>query len=85
MCHFNLVVEELLHLDCKSIPDYVLKRYCRLSEHVKDFSRDLLDDDMIEKMQYDSLFIRLIADHIGGMTDQYASRTYKKLYYPDYI
>lgn len=67
------------------LPDYVLKRYCRLSENIKDFNRDLLDDDMIEKMQYDSLFIRLIADHIGGMTDQYASRTYKKLYYPDYI
>lgn len=67
------------------LPDYVLKRYCRLSENIKDFDRDLLDDDMIEKMQYDSLFIRLIADHIGGMTDQYASRTYKKLYYPDYI
>ena len=67
------------------LPDYVLKRYCRLSDQVKDFNRDLLDDDMIEKMQHDGLFIRLIADHIGGMTDQFASRTVKRLYYPDYI
>lgn len=67
------------------LPDYVLSRYFRLSSDIKDFNRDLLNDKVIEEMQKDSLFIRLIADHIGGMTDQYASRTYKKLYYPDYI
>lgn len=67
------------------LPDYVLKRYCRLSGQVKDFNRDLLNDCMVEKMQHDGLFIRLIADHIGGMTDQFASRTVKRLYYPDYI
>ena len=67
------------------LPDYVLGRYFRLSSGIKDFNRDLLSDQKIEEMQKDKLFIRLIADHIGGMTDQYASRTYKKLYYPDYI
>lgn len=67
------------------LPDYVLSRYFRLANRVEPFSRDWFTDDRIEEIQKDKLFIRLIADHIGGMTDQYASRTYKKLYYPDYI
>lgn len=60
--------------------DYVLSRYFRLANRAEPFSRDWFTDKRINK-----LFVRLIADHIGGMTDQYASRTYKKLYYPDYI
>lgn len=67
------------------LPDYVLSRYFRLSNCMEPFSRDWFTDGRIERIQKDKLFIRLIADHIGGMTDQYASRTYKKLYYPDYI
>lgn len=67
------------------LPDYVLSRYFRLGNRTELFSRDWFTDDRIKKVQKDKLFIRLIADHIGGMTDQYASRTYKKLYYPDYI
>ena len=70
------------------LPDYVLSRYFRLADRTEPFSRDWLTDKTdkrIKAIQKDKLFIRLIADHIGGMTDQYASRTYKKLYYPDYI
>lgn len=67
------------------LPDYVLRRYFRLANRMEAFSRNRFNDDRIEEIQHDKLFIRLIADHIGGMTDQYASRTFKKLYYPDYI
>lgn len=67
------------------LPDYVLRRYFRLANCMEAFSRNRFNDDRIEEIQHDKLFIRLIADHIGGMTDQYASRTFKKLYYPDYI
>lgn len=67
------------------LPDYVLSRYFRLGNRTELFSRDWFTDDRIREIQKDKLFIRLIADHIGGMTDQYASRTYKNLYYPDYI
>jgi dGTPase len=31
------------------------------------------------------MFVRAIADHIAGMTDQFASREYQKLYLPDYV
>ncbi|WP_270380951.1 dGTP triphosphohydrolase [Mitsuokella multacida] len=67
------------------LPDYVLSRYFRLANRIETFSRNQLNDDRIEEIQHDKVFIRLIADHIGGMTDQYASRAFKKLYYPDYI
>lgn len=67
------------------LPDYVLRRYFRLANRMEALSRNRFNDDRIEEIQHDKLFIRLIADHIGGMTDQYASRTFKKLYYPDYI
>lgn len=77
---FKAFYQHLLEL-----PDYVLRRYFRLANRMEALSRNRFNDDRIEEIQHDKLFIRLIADHIGGMTDQYASRTFKKLYYPDYI
>lgn len=64
----------------KQLPDYMLKKYFKLKG--RSFSRVDMDDEELKK---DTMFIRMVADHIGGMTDQFASRTYKKLYYPDYI
>lgn len=37
-----------------------------------------------EKLRTDSYFIRIVCDHIAGMTDQFASREYRRLYLPDY-
>lgn len=64
----------------KQLPDYVLEKYFRLRGRT--FNRVDVDD---KQLRNDPMFIRMVADHIGGMTDQFASRTYKKLYYPDYI
>lgn len=64
----------------KQLPDYVLSKYFK----VKGQSFNRLNIHDVE-LQNDEIFIRMIADHIGGMTDQFASRTYKKLYFPDYI
>ena len=64
----------------KQLPDYVLEKYFRVKKGA--LNRADLDE---EALRADDIFIRMIADHIGGMTDQFASRTYKKLYYPDYI
>lgn len=64
----------------KQLPDYVLEKYFRVKKGA--LNRADLDEDTLRN---DDIFIRMIADHIGGMTDQFASRTYKKLYYPDYI
>lgn len=64
----------------KQLPDYVLEKYFKLKG--VSFSRVDMNDNELKK---DDMFIRMVADHIGGMTDQFASRTYKNLYYPDYI
>lgn len=64
----------------KQLPDYMLEKYFKIKG--RSFSRVDMDD---EELKRDPMFIRMVADHIGGMTDQFASRTYKKLYYPDYI
>ena len=64
------------------LPDYMLLKYCNTKGIT--FSRVDISKKVIE-LQQDDVFVRMIADHIGGMTDQFASRTYKKLYYPDYI
>lgn len=64
------------------LPDYMLLKYCNIKGIT--FSRVDISKKVME-LQQDDVFVRMIADHIGGMTDQFASRTYKKLYYPDYI
>lgn len=71
----------------KELPDYVLRKY-----YIQKNSPDLQEKKIFERaeinvsdMKKDSIFIRAIADHIAGMTDQYAEREYAKLYIPDYI
>ena len=60
MCHFNLVVEELLHLDCKSIPKYRRKVLVngvdtRLKELVK---------SICEEIQVDVIEMEIMPDHV---------------------
>lgn len=64
----------------KQLPDYVLKKYCHAQGI--NFDRLALKDSMLIS---DSNFIRAICDHIAGMTDQYASREYMRLYTPEYL
>lgn len=65
----------------QQLPDYILNRY--FIKKGKEFNRFNIEDN-IEQLKKDSEFVRLICDHIGSMTDQYASREYKKLYEPEY-
>ncbi len=65
----------------QQLPDYILNRY--YSKKGKVFSRLNIEDN-INELKNDMEFVRLICDHIGSMTDQYASREYKKLFEPDY-
>ena len=46
-----------------------------------EFKRAEIND---KELKNDKVFLRAIADHIAGMTDQYASREYKRLYMPEY-
>ena len=63
----------------KQLPDYVLRKYCE-SMNMK-FDRLTLDKC---KLTNDPIFVRAICDHIAGMTDQFASREYIKLYLPEH-
>lgn len=64
------------------LPDYVLSKYLCRDNNISNYSRSKID---IKTLQDDPAFQRTIANHIAGMTDQYAARLYKKLYYPDYV
>lgn len=64
----------------KQLPDYVLKRYFE-KKGIK-FNRLAMKD---ESLKNDPYFVRIICDHISGMTDQFASREYHRLYIPEYI
>lgn len=63
----------------RQLPDYVLSRY--YSKQGVKYDRIKMDE---EKLRTDSYFIRIVCDHIAGMTDQFASREYRRLYLPDY-
>lgn len=64
----------------KQLPDYVIGKYCR-RRGLKFDRKSLIDSELIS----DTIFVRAICDHIAGMTDQFASREYMRLYIPDYI
>lgn len=64
----------------KQLPDYVLERYFKQKNMI--FDRTTINDEAISSDPY---FIRTICDHISGMTDQFASREYIRLYVPEYI
>lgn len=62
----------------KQLPDYILTRYFK-KRHLS-LNRININDN---ELRNDTDFIRSICDHISGMTDQFASREYKRLYIPD--
>lgn len=62
----------------KQLPDYILTKYYSKKGSVLNRS-DVDDNDL----RNDPYFVRIICDHISGMTDQFASREYKRLYIPD--
>ena len=65
----------------KELPDYILARYYINQNNADFFDRTIVS---VEDLQKDPKFIRLICDHISGMTDQFAAREYMSLYIPDY-
>lgn len=70
------------YLHPQQLPDYILKRY--FNKIGQPFDRLKIDPQVI-LLRKNGDFIRLICDHISGMTDQYAAREYKKLYSPEYF
>lgn len=69
------------YLHPQQLPDYILKRY--FNKMGEKFDRLRIDSQVIS-LRKNGDFIRLICDHISGMSDQYAAREYNKLYSPEY-
>ncbi|GAB6181716.1 deoxyguanosinetriphosphate triphosphohydrolase [Desulfotomaculum defluvii] len=63
----------------QQLPTYILEKY--YTKKGETLQRKNIDK---YKLYEDPEFIRLICDHIAGMTDQYASRQYNKLYSPEF-
>lgn len=59
------------------LPTYILERYCSFYGKQR---ASLKKTELVK----DPRFIRLICDHIGSMTDQFAEREYRRLYHPDF-
>lgn len=66
----------------QQLPDYILERYFK--KQGKSLNRTALGQKT-KILQNDADFVRLICDHISGMTDQYIAREYKNLFEPEYI
>lgn len=64
----------------KELPNYILTRY------YKGYDPDCFDRSIIleDSLKTDPFFIRLICDHIAGMSDQFSAREYLNLYLPEY-
>lgn len=78
--YFIKQIFKAYYMHPRELPDYILGRYFN-ERNVDDFDRSKID---IKVMQDDARFVRLICDHIAGMSDQFAAREYIKLYQPDY-
>lgn len=63
--------------DPRQLPDYALKRY--FSENGVSLNRMCIMDKK-EELQKNPRFIRMICDHIAGMTDSFAMEEYNNLY-----
>lgn len=59
------------------LPSYILDRYCSMRGKKRS---SLKKSELIK----DTGFVRLICDHIGSMTDQFAEREFRRLYEPEF-
>lgn len=63
--------------DPRQLPDYALNRY--FSDKGYSLDRTTIIENK-EELQKDPIFIRMICDHIAGMTDSFAMEEYNNLY-----
>jgi dGTPase len=68
----------------RQLPNATLKKYHEITG--KPYIRRIINKNETEKilgeMKRDQQFVRLICNHIAGMTDKYALEEYEKLYLP---
>lgn len=68
----------------RQLPSKTLEKYCEITgqPYIRKMTSKCETDKVIQEMKKDSDFIRLICNHISGMTDKYALEEFDKLYLP---
>jgi len=70
--------------DPLQLDDYVLLRYRASAggSYLRDLSGADLREELAARYQGNPAFVRVVADHIAGMSDSYAVKEYERLYLP---
>jgi dGTPase len=70
--------------DPLQLENYVLLRYRALSggPYLRDLSGPDLQEEIGARYHGNPAFVRLVADHVAGMSDPYAVKEYERLYLP---
>ena len=70
--------------DPLQLENYVLLRYRALAggPYLRDLSGPDLQEEIAARYHGNPAFIRLVADHVAGMSDTYAVKEYERLYLP---
>lgn len=68
----------------RQLPDSTLKSYDEISGkgYVRRISSKSQTEQVLREMKKDPAFVRLICNHIAGMTDKYALEEFERLYLP---
>jgi dGTPase len=82
--HFLKHLFRAYYLNPRQLESYVLLRFKEMEgvAYLRDLPIKKLDAEIKQHYQKNLRFIRLICDHIAGMSDQYALREYEKLFLP---
>lgn len=67
-----------------NLPTYVLLRFHELTgrSYLRDLQLSEIPAEVASHYQANPLFVRLIVDHLAGMSDRYALEEYEALYHP---
>ena len=70
--------------DPLQLDNYVLVRYRQVAgvKYLRDVPGDQVTEEVSSQYQGRVEFVRLITDHIGGMSDSFALKEYERLYFP---
>ena len=70
--------------DPLQLDDYVLLRYRSMhgGSYLRDLPGDQVAGEVRKRYHGNPSFVRLIADHIAGMSDSFALKEYERLYVP---
>jgi len=82
--HFLKQLFRAYYLNPRQLDSYVLLRFKEMEgiAYLRDLPIKNLDAEIKRHYQKNLRFIRLVCDHIAGMSDQYALRECEKLYLP---